>query len=135
MVERSKLYLFSFRFWYFEPHFATGGHIGHFGYVDPKLSSICWNLLYLSPPTHISKLILQKIINHTPALIPIKYSGPDKSLNFWEVPEPNIFTNLNKLFSSALKFNLQLKKTDFIYEMFNLIANPHRMTWKSPNKS
>ena len=52
MVKRSKLYLFPFRFWYFEPLFATCGHKDHIGHADPKLPSSCWYLPHLSPSTH-----------------------------------------------------------------------------------
>ena len=52
----------SFRsdFGFFEPLFATCGHIGHIGRADPKVPPGCRYLPCLSPKTYCSKSMSQK---------------------------------------------------------------------------
>ena len=51
------LHLIPFRFWFFEPLFATCGYIGR---ADPKVPPGCRYLPCLSPQTHCSKSMSQK---------------------------------------------------------------------------
>ena len=54
------IFLISFRFWFFEPPFATCGHMAHIGRTDPKVPPGCRYLPCLSPQTHRSKSMSQK---------------------------------------------------------------------------
>ena len=54
--------ILTFRFWFFEPLFATCGHIGR---ADPKVPPGCRYLPCLSPQTHCSKSMSQK--NRSPS--------------------------------------------------------------------
>ena len=65
-MSRYKLYIIPFKFWYFEPLFATCGHIWR---ADPNVPQGCRYFSCLSLQTHSSKSKSQKNRSSYPGLI------------------------------------------------------------------